>query len=113
MLKFGLFTDYVNKDSKIVMEKIIGYLIFFLEFDENYFKEIYSNNPPLKRSYTDMQKKTEDRTKNLGSAINLISAANVSIPLPNFISVLFGLSEDDDNKGENEDDLTLSRRQLI
>ena len=111
MLRFGLFTTYISEQSKVQMESIIDNLSFLLEFDDNYFREIYSNNPPLKRNYIEMQKKTSERGHGkLGGAMNLISGAANVIPFADKFAVLLGLKEEEEEKDKEEEQGLLKRR---
>ena len=44
MMKFGLFTTYISDVSQQFLETIVNYILFLLEFDESYYKEIYKNS---------------------------------------------------------------------
>jgi len=52
MLRFGIFTSYFcNHESNSLMETIVEYLAFLLEYDENYCNELGAHLPPLKRKW--------------------------------------------------------------
>lgn len=52
MLRFGMFTSYFCNDESIsLMETIVEYLAFLLEYDENYCNELGAHLPPLKRKW--------------------------------------------------------------
>lgn len=54
MLRFGIFTSYFGDEESVsLMETIVEYLAFMLEYDENYFNELGAHMPVLKRKWTE------------------------------------------------------------
>lgn len=54
MLRFGMFSSYFDdKESIALMETIVEYLAFMLEYDENYCNELGAHVPVLRRKWTE------------------------------------------------------------
>ena len=51
MLKYGFFTSLLDHNSIPILETIIEYLCFLLEYDEHYSNELGGHVPPIKRKW--------------------------------------------------------------
>ena len=52
MLRFGMFSScFDDKESIALMETIVEYLAFMLEYDENYCNELGAHVPALRRKW--------------------------------------------------------------
>lgn len=63
MLKFGMFTSHIDDRSIGLLETILRYLSFILEYDGAYFQELQIHVPPLIRRYIENSENVKKRQK--------------------------------------------------